>query len=159
MPDAFLTPGDGTRCHQVLDIFGDQVRIKVRSADTSGSFALITSHTPPNGGPPLHTHISDDEAFYVLSGTFVFELDDQQVHAVAGDTVFIPAGVKHLYQNTGTETGELLLVVMPGGLDDFFVELDALLRLPGAPDMGAIAQLHATYKMELLGPPLAARGA
>lgn len=158
MSSGLIVSGEATRSEHVLDIFGDQVRIKVSSNETGGAWTVLTSHTPPKGGPPLHSHVVDDEAFYILRGTFAFELDGELKHAVAGDTVYIPAGVRHLYQNVGEETGELLLVVVPGGLDAFFVELDALLRQPGTPDMEAIARLHEAYRMELLGPPMSARG-
>ena len=141
----------------VLNIFGDLVSIKIASLETGNQYTVISGQTPPLGGPPLHLHISDSETFYVLDGTFIFELDGEIINATAGDTVHIQPGVKHLYQNVGSEPGTLLLVVAPGGLDEFFIELDALLRAHAEPPMPEIAELHAKYKMELLGPPMIAR--
>ena len=141
-----------------LDIFGDLVTVLISTADTGGKYTFMHGVTPPKGGPPLHKHVSDSEVFHVLSGDFVFMLDGERVEAAEGATVFIPAGVVHQYQNIGDEPGELLLFVEPAGLDDFFVELDALLKAGGGGDMGAIAGLHAKFRMELLGPPLAALG-
>lgn len=148
--------GEQTTPH-VLDIFGDLVSIRVAGSETGNQYAVITGETPPQGGPPLHVHLTDAETFYVLEGTFLFELDGETVQAGAGDVVHIPPGVKHLYQNIGSEFGKLLLVVAPAGLDDFFIELDALLKSSAEPPMPKIAELHAKYKMELLGPPMAAR--
>lgn len=141
----------------VLNIFGDLVSIKVAGSDTGSQYTVITGQTPPMGGPPLHLHISDSETFYVIDGTFLFELDGEALHATTGDVVHIPAGVKHLYQNVGTEPGHLLLVVAPAGLDEFFIELDSLLKAHTEPPMPEIAALHARFDMELLGPPMAAR--
>jgi quercetin dioxygenase-like cupin family protein len=139
---------------EVLNIFGDLVSIKVQGSETGN---VLCGETPVQGGPPLHTHVSDLETFYVLDGKFLFELDGEEVIAQTGDVVHIHPGVKHLYQNIGTEPGRLLLVVAPAGLDQFFIELDALLRAHAEPPMPEIAALHAKYKMELLGPPKAAR--
>ena len=75
--------------------------------------------TPPGGGPPLHLHLSESETFYVLYGDFRFELDGKLHSASAGDTVFIPAGVAHRYQNAGSEPGHMLIYIQPGGLDAF----------------------------------------
>ncbi len=137
-----------------LDIFGDLVSIKVSGSDTAGKFAVIAAVTPTLGGPPLHTHISDSESFVVLEGLFRFILNGEEVVASAGDTVHIPPRVVHQYQNIGEQPGRLLLIVEPAGLDNFFVELDGLLKGSNEPDMPAIAALHTKYKMELLGPPL-----
>lgn len=142
---------------EILNIFGDLVSIKVSGFETGNQYTVLHGQTPPMGGPPLHVHISDSETFHVLEGTFIFELDGEIVNAVEGDVVHIQPGVKHLYQNVGSEPGRLLLVVAPGGLDDFFVELDALLKAHSEPPMQEIAMLHAKYKMELLGPPMVAR--
>jgi quercetin dioxygenase-like cupin family protein len=141
----------------VLNIFGDLVSIKVAGTETGDQYTVISGQTPPLGGPPLHVHLSDSETFYVVEGTFLFELDGVIHHANTGDVVHIQPGVKHLYQNIGTEPGKLLLVVAPAGLDEFFIELDALLRVHAEPPMPEIAGLHARFKMELLGPPMIAR--
>lgn len=143
---------------RVLNIFGDLVTIKVAGAQTDGKVTVIHGETPPKGGPPLHTHVSDSETFYVVEGEFLFVLDGEKIIASAGSTVFIPAGVVHQYQNVGEDFGKLLLVVEPAGLDEFFIELDALLKESEQPNMPAIAALHEKYRMELLGPPLAALG-
>lgn len=51
----------------------------------------------PMGGPPLHVHHSDDEAWHVLDGTLSFRFADSTKQAPAGTTVFVPAGVAHTY--------------------------------------------------------------
>lgn len=141
-----------------LDIFGDIVTVIVTGSDTDGKYAVLHGVTPPNGGPPLHVHLFESEVFYVLKGSFIFVINGEKLEAPTGSTVFIPAGVSHQYQNNSDETGELLLFVEPAGLDEFFIELDALLKAGGGDDMAAIAELHAKFRMELQGPPLSALG-
>jgi quercetin dioxygenase-like cupin family protein len=140
-----------------FNIFGDQVLVKVPGSAAQGKYTVLTGETPPMGGPPLHRHLSDHETFYVLEGDFVFELDGVLVDAGPGSTVHIPPGVVHLYQNRGETPGRLLLVVEPAGLDEFFQELHDLLQAHAMPPMEELAGLHARHRMELLGPPLAAR--
>ena len=41
---------------------------------------------------PRHLHRSDDEAWYVLEGTLMFEIDGDEVEARAGSAVLAPAG-------------------------------------------------------------------
>jgi len=49
------------------------------------------------GAGYLHVHYADDEAWHVLEGTLTFRLNDKQVEAPAGTTIFVPAGVAHDY--------------------------------------------------------------
>jgi len=156
MHQPFVVAKGETPKGPTLNIFGDLVTILISGQDTGGKYTFLHGVTPPKGGPPLHVHLEDSEVFHVLSGQFVFVLNGERQEAAEGSTVFIPAGVSHQYQNVGETPGGLLLFVEPAGLDDFFVELDALLKAGGAEDMGAIAQLHAKYRMDLQGPPLSA---
>jgi quercetin dioxygenase-like cupin family protein len=152
-----LRKHDNQTTSTVLNIFGDLVSIKVAGNETQGQYTVICGETPPLGGPPLHLHTTDAETFYIVEGTFLFELDGEVIHATSGDIVHIQPGVKHLYQNTGADFGKLLLVVAPAGLDEFFIELDSLLKAHAEPPMPEIAALHAKFNMELLGPPMVAR--
>lgn len=53
------------------------------------------------GGPPLHVHYKDDEAWHVLEGSLRFRLSDRTLEADAGTTVFVPAGTPHTYGCSG----------------------------------------------------------
>src|SRR3712207_8618278 len=43
----------------------------------------------------VHIHKLTDEAFYVLEGTFGFQVGEQTVEGSAGSCVFAPKGTKH----------------------------------------------------------------
>src|SRR5580765_3355995 len=60
---------------------------------------------------PLHLHRSDDEAWYVLEGTLVVQVGDQEVEARAGAAVFVPRGTPHTYWNPNPEPARYLLVM------------------------------------------------
>lgn len=53
------------------------------------------------GGPPLHVHHHDDEAWHVLAGTLTFRFADRTEETPAGSTMFVPAGVAHTFGSPG----------------------------------------------------------
>jgi mannose-6-phosphate isomerase-like protein (cupin superfamily) len=57
----------------------------------------------------LHRH-APPEAYYILSGTGVVEIEGQTHPVRAGSTVFIPSNARHGAANTGDETLKLLYV-------------------------------------------------
>ena len=67
----------------------------------------------PMGGPPLHVHHSDDEAWHVLEGRLSFRFVDSSIEAIAGQTVFVPAGVAHTYGNPGPDDVRYLIISTP----------------------------------------------
>jgi putative ABC transport system substrate-binding protein len=101
----------------------------------------------PKDGPPLHINRAEDEFFYVLRGEFALQLGDCLTVAPAGSFVYIPKDTIHTFQNVGTEPGEILGAVTPGGFEKFFV------ALPDA-DAETVRALFAQHAMNVVGPPL-----
>jgi mannose-6-phosphate isomerase-like protein (cupin superfamily) len=62
---------------------------------------------------PLHRHLADDEAWYVLEGTLGFVRGDEQLEAPAGSAVLVPAGVAHTFWNAGPGRARYLIVMTP----------------------------------------------
>jgi len=159
MSQAYVLQADESRTAEVLNIFGDRIRVKVRGADTDGRLSLMEDRTEPQAGPPLHRHQREDEWFFILDGEFRFEVDGEELHAGAGCTVFAPKGTAHTFQNSGTTTGRMLVMVQPAGLEEFFSELSAVTAGMAVPEMAVVVPVFEKYGLELLGPPLAARTA
>ena len=108
------------------NIFGIEIVGKVMSSQTNGQYAVVTSTTPPNGGPPLHVHLHEDELFYVVEGTYEFRLGNQKVTVNPGDLLHLPRNVAHSFRNIGSEAGLLMNTITPGGFEQFFAEIDRL---------------------------------
>jgi uncharacterized RmlC-like cupin family protein len=105
------------------------------SAESVGAHALwLGSVTlPPDGGrTKAHVHESHESAFYLVSGDEVElytgdDLEHREV-AMAGDYLYVPAGVPHVAVNRGaapavfvgarTDPNEQESVVMRPGLDE-----------------------------------------
>src|SRR5207244_309362 len=114
----------------------DQQRIAADGA----SFSI---HEWRGSGPPhLHVHHADDEAWHVLEGTLRFRFADRQVDAVAGSTVFVPAGVAHTYESIGSAR---YLIVLTPRLRDLIAELQST---PDRQQHGAIMRKYQSEALE-----------
>ena len=70
-------------------------KVLLRSEESGGHVALCENVAPPRWpGPPLHHH-DFDEAFYVLEGELIFQVDDALVTKGAGELAFAPRNVAH----------------------------------------------------------------
>jgi mannose-6-phosphate isomerase-like protein (cupin superfamily) len=106
---------------------GAERRIKVDAAATGGAYSLMEGALPAGSkGPPPHVHHRAEEAFYVLEGEATIQCGNQTVHASAGSFVLIPRGVVHTHSNPGRTPNRLLIIFSPAGMEEYFVERDAL---------------------------------
>jgi len=62
---------------------------------------------------PLHRHLSDDEAWYVLEGTLGFIRGEERLVAPAGSAVLVPRGLAHTFWNAGGDRARYLIVMTP----------------------------------------------
>ncbi len=125
----------------------DVTEIYAARDQTGGSLGFLKQTIAPKSGPPLHVHPAEDELFYVLKGDFKVELGDKIMDAPAGTVMFVPRGTAHTFQNAGSEPGEFLVAVVPGGFEGMMVERQ------GA-DAETVKALVQKYKMDVVGPPI-----
>lgn len=52
---------------------------------------------------PRHSHEHEHEVFDVLAGSGTIWLDGESIEAGPGTIVFVPAGVEHGFENSGSE--------------------------------------------------------
>ena len=104
---------------------GAGVLVKLSSEATGGAFAVFeTSREPGDArGPRPHRHTNMDEIFFVVEGSYVFELNGQPFEAPAGALIFLPRGTLHRFRSTGVSPGRVLSFATPGGIDAFFEEI------------------------------------
>jgi len=151
---ALLSPRGAGRPGFVL---GAEITVKISSADTGGAFTVFEGCTAPFQGPPLHRHFDQDEWWHIIEGEFRFEVDGEEIHAGAGDTVFAPRGSRHTFQNIGSTPGRTITTVIPAGIDVFFEELEAAAPRGTVPQPARLVPIFEKHRQELLGPPLGAR--
>jgi len=99
--------------------FADSLlRYKVTGDETRGQLALAEVRAPRGSGSPVHTHLHEDEAWYVLEGELTFWLGGESRTATSGDFVFGPRGIHHRFR-VDSETARFLILVTPAGFEDF----------------------------------------
>ena len=125
----------------------DFTEILATREQTGGALGLFRQTIAPNSGPPAHVHQTEDEFFYVVSGEFSIKLGDRTVSAPAGSVIFVPRGTAHAFRNVGTQPGELLEGVTPGGFEKMFEERQGV-------DAETNRALMKKYSMQIVGPPL-----
>lgn len=96
--------------------------LKASADSTGGQLTVFTLAV--DGGPPRHTHTREDESIYLLSGRLEVEYDGEEFDATPGSFVFLPRGRPHTFRSVGG-TARGLLIVTPGGLENYFDALHA----------------------------------
>ncbi len=119
-----LKPGKG----RVFNVLGDSVACKLTEADAGVFFSVFEISVPAGGGQPVHRHLRDEEAYYVLQGQFDFQTEDWIESAQPGTFIHFPRGVSHGYTNTGSADGKLLAIFAPMGVEHYLEEIDRLSR-------------------------------
>ena len=98
----------------------DRVTTKVSARDTGGQYSLMTWVAAPKTGSPPHAHAHYDETFYVLGGQLEFVLGHDSFTIGAGDFVRVPAGTRHAFRNDSDASAEMLVGLIPGGMEELF---------------------------------------
>jgi quercetin dioxygenase-like cupin family protein len=104
-------------------VFGELYTIKVTAAETGGALAVVETLTSPQNGPPLHMHTREDESFYIIEGRFLFTVGEQSFEVGPGGFVFAPRGIQHSYRNISALPARKIVVITPGGFENFFREI------------------------------------
>ena len=118
---------------------------KATGETTNGALDFWVEVVPAGLGPPQHLHAQHDELFWMVKGTFQIKVADRILNVSEGASLFLPRGRVHAFRNVGTETGHLLLGLLPGGVMRAYFEELGRLFLSGPPDQQAISQVGAKY--------------
>ncbi len=127
--------GEGSR----REARGSEMWFKATASTTQGRFSLMERTLPPGGRmPPPHSHVGNDEAYFVLGGKVEFRVAGDVFEGSNGTFVLVPAGETHTFGNTGDEPARLLVFHAPA-LDRVLRGLGAAVGLahPPGPRRGA----------------------
>ena len=140
-----LRPGEGE--HLAMGVW-----FKATADDTDGQSWVLEIVNPTPAATPLHVHHRHDEMFYVLEGTYRFQMGTEVMTAPPGTFAYARRGTPHTFVSTADGPARLLQMGTPGGLESFLREMDQLLAV-GA-DEAALSRLHQVWDTEIVGPPL-----
>ena len=135
---------------------GEPIDCKVSGKDTDG--AMCVFEFACHAGGPKHLHHDQDEWIYVIEGVFEFQVGKKQFRAGAGESVFIPRKVAHVWGRANEKPGKIINVYQPAGkMEQFFREVgkyDGKPAIHEALGVEGLRRLFGAYGMDLLGPPL-----
>lgn len=126
--------------------------VKISGKDTDGALAVFEQTSLSQGkGTPLHIHHFQDEIFYVIEGSYKFQVGNDTFDLTAGDSIFLPRKMAHAWTQV-SEKGKMIVTMQPAGkLEEFFVTMAAL---DHEPNQQEIAKIFEDNEMTVVGPPL-----
>ena len=99
--------------------------VLLRSEQSGGHVSVMENLVSAgSAGPPLHMH-DFDEAFYMLEGELVFQIDGERFTRRAGEFAFAARNVTHALANHSEADARYLLVCTPAGLERHFARAAA----------------------------------
>lgn len=149
-----VNAGEG-RIHGHIKLKGVNENIldlKISGNDTDGGFALFEQTSiSPGRGTPLHVHHFQDEVFYVVEGSYYFQVDDDKYRLEKGDSIFLPMKIPHAWTQI-SKKGKMTVTFQPAGkMEAFFITMATLKTEPTAKE---IAKIFADNDMQVVGPSL-----
>jgi mannose-6-phosphate isomerase-like protein (cupin superfamily) len=97
--------------------------VKAGAPDTGGTFTCLEFRAPPvSDWPPAHVHPAA-EAWYMLEGELSFLVGEETFVAGPGTFVMAPGGLPHANANLGSTSARYLVLLAPGGLEEWLREL------------------------------------
>jgi quercetin dioxygenase-like cupin family protein len=131
---------------------GSTILFAAGTQDTGGAIAILDYELAPGfASLPPHIHDREDEAAYVLEGRLHVSVGESRRVVGPGECIFLPRGVAHAQSNPGPDPARFLMLLIPGGFEQFFHDLESLLEA-GAPFANeTIAPLMARYGARATG--------
>ncbi|NEH82993.1 cupin domain-containing protein [Rhizobium leguminosarum] len=114
----FSNPLDGV----LVEAFGTNI-IRIPGEASGAAMSIMEVILRPGDGTPLHLHEREDETFRVLSGTVGFWCGDNHQRLATDGIVFLPRGIPHRIENVGNDEARVMVILTPGGFEQFFVEI------------------------------------
>jgi quercetin dioxygenase-like cupin family protein len=109
---------------KILSVAGGNYRILVSGKQTNGAFSTIEMLVPPQNGPGPHSHANFYESFYIVDGEVEVHSEAGSYTAKKGSFVVVPeGGIVHYFKNMSDKVAQLLCIVVPAGLEEFFEEI------------------------------------
>jgi quercetin dioxygenase-like cupin family protein len=106
-----------------IQVLGDQVTIKVASAESPNGQAIVSVEVPPGSGTPCVTHAKEEEVYYLVEGELLMHTPTEKHLLQPGDMVHLPPLTPHGYRNPGDRPARFLAWTVGGPMDSFFVTM------------------------------------
>lgn len=126
-------------------------RYGIGADETDGRISLLEVTIPPRTLIKPHVHTKEDEFSLVLAGPIGIRSGSETTEEVpAGSWLVKPRQIPHAMWNLGDEAARVLEVVMPGGLEHYFEEIEPILREHGPEWTKRYSAAAEAYGLEIL---------
>src|SRR3954468_21873637 len=130
-----------------------RTNVLLRGEETGDQVSVTEIVVPPHTtGPPLHIH-DFDEAFYVLEGELIFQVEDALHTKGAGELSFAPRNVAHALANHSDAPARYVLVCTPAGFERHWARTSAEAAGVEPPEWARLPIPEVT----VVAPPIAAQ--
>jgi DNA-binding transcriptional MerR regulator len=158
--EGFVVAAGEDRFGERIELAGEPVDCKLSAEDTGGAVCIFEFTT----GWPCHLHHEQDEWVYVVDGDLDLVVGEKRFRAGAGESIFIPRKVAHVWAPVGDKPCKIINIYQPAGkIEEFLREVGNLRDLPTREDVinktytdeqiSTLDHLFGAYGMELLAPP------
>ena len=121
------------------------IRFLVEAEESGGSVAVFEFDVPAGSKVAAgHSHDAYEETVYGLEGVLTWTVEGARTDVGPGETLVIPRGAVHQFDNAGDSDARQLAIVTPGILGpDYFREVALVLDAAagGPPDLAALGEV------------------
>jgi quercetin dioxygenase-like cupin family protein len=134
-----------TSTHEQIKVGSIAVRFLVEGEESGGSVAVFEFDVPAGTTvAAAHSHDDYEETIYGLEGVLTWTVEGNPTEIGPGETLCIPRGAVHQFDNPHGVAATALAIVTPGILGpDYFREVAAILDAAagGPPDYDALGEV------------------
>ena len=110
-----MTTATVNASEETIGIGNLAVRFLLTGNDTSGSVSLFEMNVPAGQKIPAPAHKNDayEEVLYGMEGVLTWTIDGTPVEVGPGQSVCIPRGAVHRFDNLGDRDAKQLVIITP----------------------------------------------
>jgi len=143
--------------HETLQLGPVGVRFLLTSNDTNHNASVFEVFVPAGHKltAPPHKNDTFEEVLYGISGVLTWTVDGTPIAVGPGQSLCIPRGAVHRFDNVGTEDAKQLVVITPAVMGPaYFRDVAALIASAagGPPDREKMMEIFRRNGMSVAGP-------
>jgi quercetin dioxygenase-like cupin family protein len=127
---------------------GVKVDFLKESKDTNNEYCEFRCSIPSASRTPMpHYHQGFDETVYGEKGIVTWTVNGKTKNVGPGETLFIPRGAVHMFENKSNQTVEFLCRTTPGDAfgPEYFEAIATVLNVDGIPDFQKLQDIMKQY--------------
>jgi mannose-6-phosphate isomerase-like protein (cupin superfamily) len=96
----------------------DLAKYKVLLGKKNGvkGVSFIIGNIAPGGGTERHKHEHEEELYYIIEGSGLWKIGDEEFLGKPGAALYVPADTEHSMVNNGSERLKMILLHSPASL-------------------------------------------